>query len=154
MNEKLILDAGNEGSLSLNYAARQGLKTAATWAKFLAILGFIGIGLMVLFGLFFSSVMGMMLGSGGSNAFGGLPLGVFSFIYISFALLYFFPVLYLYRFADKMIVALRNENNEVLGESLSYLGSHYKFIGILAAIMIGLYALVIVFSILAGLASM
>ncbi len=61
-------------------------REAAKWARFIAIIGFIFCGLMVLVGLFAGSMMATMMGSafGGYSAIGG---GVFTVIYLLFALL-------------------------------------------------------------------
>ena len=125
------------------------LKETSTWTYFLSILGFIGIGLMILGGLFFSLAMNLMPG-GNPYAGLGVDMSYFGIIYVAMALIYFFPVLYLFNFSRKMKRALISNNNEELIGAFSNLKSHYKFIGIFTIIVISLYVLLLVFAMIAG----
>lgn len=126
------------------------LKETSTWTYFLSILGFIGIGLMFLFGIFFSVVMGLMPGG---NPYEGLGIDVsyFGLVYVLLGLLYFFPVLYLFNFSRKMKGALSSNNNDELTAAFSNLKSHYKFLGIFTIAIISLYVLIFVFAMIAGM---
>ena len=67
--------------------------------------------------------------------------GFVAIIYLVMALIYVFPVLYLYRFATKMKVALKNNDQDFLSSSFENLKSCYKYMGILMAIALGFYAI-------------
>ncbi|MBO3097722.1 DUF5362 family protein [Gelidibacter pelagius] len=125
------------------------LKETSTWTYFLSILGFIGIGLMILGGLFFSLMMNMMPG-GNPYAGLGVDMSYFGLIYVVIALFYFFPVLYLFNFSRKMKGALRSNNNDELTAAFSNLKSHYKFVGIFTIVIMSLYVLILVFAMIAG----
>jgi hypothetical protein len=132
--------------LQLNESAKGFLKEAAKWAYFLSILGYIGIGILVLIAVFAGSIfakMGSM--TPGMSGFGGMGF-VFSFIYIIMAAVYFFPIYYINQFASKAKLALQTNDSETLATSFGYLKSHYKFFGIISLIMVCLYALVILFA--------
>ncbi len=148
-----VLDNNPAGGsqLSLSPNAIAFLKETRKWANFLSILGFIGVGLMVLFGLFAGTIFSAVASQMGSPV-AGMPgfMGVF---YIFIALLYFFPLLYLYKFASKMKIALNTGDNATLEASFENLKSHYKFIGILAVIMLGFYVLAALFGVIAGAAA-
>lgn len=132
----------------LTNLAVEYLKESAKWCKFLAIIGFVGIGLMVLAGLF------MMIGmSSFESANMPVPMTAFSIVYILIAAIYFFPVYYLYQYATKTSVALRSRNQQLLTDGLENLKSHHKFLGIFALIVISIYALIFVFAIIGGLMS-
>ena len=137
--------------LQVNHQGFNYLSEAAKWAKFIAILGFIFCGFMVLGALF----AGAMISTAMSDAFGGgsaIGGGAFTIIYLALAALYFFPCLYLFRFASKVQVSIRNNDQEVLTNSLQNLKSYFKFLGILFIIIISLYILVIIGAIIAGAA--
>ncbi|MGV3459472.1 MAG: DUF5362 family protein [Flavobacterium sp.] len=130
--------------LQVSAAASDFLRTAAKWAMFLAILGFIGIALMVLFGLIAlaagsavdsAAYEGMegMEGVGAAARFSPMIGGV---IYLVAAILYIFPVIYLYKFASNAKEAVNSNNSEKLTASLENLKSHYKFVGIATIITI------------------
>jgi hypothetical protein len=94
--------------LQLNNEAISALKESAKWSFFLSILGFIGIGFMILAGLFMSTMMSAIpTVAMGSSPFGAMK-GIIGGIYIVMALLYFFPVYYLYKYASGMKTALQS----------------------------------------------
>lgn len=125
------------------------LNEAAKWAKFLAIIGFIICALLVISGIFMGAFMGAFsridseLGS-----LRNLGNGFFMIYFSLIALLYFFPSLYLFNFASKMQIALRNNDQINLNASFKNLKSCFKFWGIFFIIILCFYALVIVFAVL------
>ncbi|PWH82654.1 hypothetical protein DIS18_10475 [Algibacter marinivivus] len=129
--------------LEVNNEIKGFLKEISKWAYFLSILGFVGIGLMVTGGIGVSFFTGMNQ-FGGDTAYGlGYSAGVGLF-YILFALIYFFPLLYLFKFAKNMKSALKSDNNENFKSAFLNLKSHYKFIGIFTIAIIGLYVIILI----------
>jgi hypothetical protein len=127
----------------------------AKWSKFLSIIGFIFVGFMSIIGILMLFSFGGTLFSNavGLNNIPGFPTGMISLvgiIYFGIALLYFFPVYYLYMFARKTKNAILCNDNQLLAEGFSKLKSHYKFIGILTLIIVCFYAI----SILIGIFSL
>ena len=141
-------------SLVINADNARYLRETGRWAKFLAVLGFIFCGLIALFGFFFTSMMTTLsrMQAPGTESLGVLNNfgGFFAGLYIGFALLYFFPCLYLFRFADHMKIALLEQNQARLDSSFANLKSMFKFLGILILVVLGFYALIFLFAILAG----
>lgn len=146
-NEKQTENFENQ----LTSAAVGFLQESAKWSKFMAIIGFIGIGLMVLVSLF----MAIGFNSMGASTIPELPFSMsfFSIIYVLFAAIYFFPVYYLYQYATKTSAALHSKNKQLLADGLENLKSHHKFLGIFTLIIISLYGLIFVFAILGGILS-
>ena len=70
--------------------------------------------------------------------------------YILFAVLYFFPCLYLLRFSNKMKLALVADDQEMLTDSFRNLKALFRYVGILTLIILAFYALAIVFSLIAA----
>lgn len=137
-------------SLTIPDATLPILAETGKWGRFLAILGFIGTGLMVLMGLFAGTIFSSIGSEFGGNPFQGV-MGVFmGFFYALFGLLYFFPSLYLYRFSDKIKKALIQRDSDVLASALENQKSLYKFMGIFCIITISLYVLVVFFGIIGG----
>lgn len=134
--------------LRIDRISREFLTETAKWANFLSILGFIGLGLMVLMSLF-------MLVAGASSSFMPLGNGIFvGIFYILIAGFYFVPINYLYKFSSNMKNALRTNNQASLTSSFEYIKSHYKFIGILTIVMIGIYILMILWMMFASIGSL
>lgn len=132
---------------SINY-----LSEAARWGRFLAIIGFIYCGFMVIFGLFFSTVMRMMptVGDTGMSAVSNGFLGVFIII---LSLVMFFPALYLWNFSSKIRKAFSNNDQPLLTESLKNLKSFFKFYGIILIVVLSFYALALIAAIIGALVS-
>jgi hypothetical protein len=146
-NEKQTENYENQ----LTTAAVGFLQESAKWSKFMAIIGFIGIGLMVLVSLFMAIGFSAMDASTMPEL--PFPMSVFSIIYVLFAAIYFFPVYYLYQYATKTSAALYSKNKQLLADGLENLKSHHKFLGIFTLILVCLYGFIFVFAILGGILS-
>lgn len=133
----------------LEAAAKAYLLSSAKWARFLAIVGFVFVGIIVLVafmaGTIFSAMstlapqMGMM-GSG----FGA----VFTVIYLGLAAVYFFPTWYLFKFASNAIKAIETKSAS-LTEAFSNLKSCFKFWGVMCIIFLGFYGLLAIIGLIA-----
>ncbi len=132
--------------LHLNEAAKRFLKEAAKWAYFLSILGYLGIGFIIVAAIFAGAIFttigstmpGEIVGKFGS-AFGIM----ITVVYLLIATLYFFPIYYLNKFSSKLKLALRNNDPETLANSFEYLKSHYKYIGMMTLIILSFYVLIL-----------
>ncbi|WP_334058423.1 DUF5362 family protein [Polaribacter sp. P097] len=129
--------------LVLTSDAKRFLKETAGWAFFLAILGIIGIAFMLIVGLAsFFALDAMPEATQAQLPFDmGLAMGIF---YLVMALLYIFPVYYLFQFSNKLKKALASKNDEVLANAFEMLKSHYKYIGVLFIIVISLNILSVI----------
>lgn len=148
-----VLDnsAGSSENICLSPNAITFLTETRKWVNFLSILGFIGVALMALMGLFAGSLFSFFASQMGSPV-AGFP-GFLGLVYVFMAIIYFFPILYLYKFAAKLKLALKNHDNSALESAFQNLKSHYKFVGIVAIIMIGFYVVGALFAVLAGAAA-
>jgi len=149
-----VLDSSSSGSddLVVSGEIRGFLGETARWAKFIAIVAFVMLGLALLFVVLGGSAFGMLAAMEGMPIGGGGAIGgFFIVIYLLVIAIYFFPVLYLYRFAVNTQRALQIDDQGYLRTAFENLKSHYKFIGILMAIFVGLYAIMLVFTLIAGI---
>jgi len=122
------------------------LKATRPWVKFLSIVGFVFCAIMALVGL------AMMGGMGAGKD--GLPAGlgpVFGVVYLLLVALYFFPCLYLLRYASA-IARIPAEGQRAVEEALVKQKSFWKFIGILTAVVLILEVIFIVGGIFLGVA--
>jgi hypothetical protein len=121
-------------SIQLNDEALYFLEGAAKWSRFLAIIGMIGAGLIGLVGLLI-----MLFGSSLASQMPGFPLatGFIGFMYMIFGGIVAIPIVYLYRFASNALRALVSGDSQMITESFRYLRAHYRFYGILTAIVLG-----------------
>ena len=125
-------------------------KETGKWTKLLAILGFILIGLMVVAALTMGTLMSAFGGNDSMMPFSGVAFGAF---YLILALLYYFPVMYLYKFSKNIKQAFITMDAQSFNAAIGSLKSHYKYIGIFTLIimifyaigLIGLFAVAMVF---------
>lgn len=146
-------------SLSIDPLTKGHLTEAAKWARFLAIVGMVSLVLMILFGLFFSTMMATSSNpfeepvEGGSGLMSYVGVGM-SILYIILAVIWFFPLLYLLRFSNGMRAALQGNDQNALNVSFQNLKSCFRYVGIITIIILVLYALMFALVIVGGAASM
>ena len=127
-------------SITLSENDLKVLNEAAKWANFLAILGFISVGFLVILS-FFAGAVFSFFPMGHQAPIPAVMGPIFTILYLAFAALYFFPVYYLYGFASKTKKAIHTSDSEALNKAFNFLKSHYKFVGILTIIMMSTYFL-------------
>lgn len=139
-------------NLIIDWRSKEFLKETAKWTKFLAILGFVGIGFMVLVSLVMLFAPSSLM-SNGDFPFGGKIFMML--LYLAFAVLYYFPISYLYQFSENTKKAIENNDNNAIRDAFEFLKSHYKFMGILTIILLSFYAIIIFIGLIgAGAAAM
>jgi hypothetical protein len=131
----------SQNQLSITSDGISFLTTIRKWALFLSVLGFVGSGFMILFGLFFGVIMNTFAHS---ELYGVFPSVIMMIFYIGFGALYFFPSLFLYRFSVNVKYAIETHEDSQITEALKYLCSFFTFAGILAIVGLALCALVMV----------
>lgn len=142
--------------LGIDNISRSHLTEAAKWARFLAICGFVFIGLIVIYGIVVSfvivnmaSTMSQFDTTANENSLENLMGIGMIIIYIICAVIAFFPYYFLLRFANKMKAALISNDQDSLNGSFQNLKILYRYMGILMIISLVL----IVFGILSMLAT-
>ena len=137
--------------ITLTSGAKNFLRETAKWGKFLSILGFIALGLMLM-GSFF---IGAFYNTTPQADIMPFDLGiVVTLIYIVVALIYIFPIYYLYQFSAKMKEALISKDDAVLVTAFEMLKSHYKFIGVFTIITVSIYLLIATSAVMGGLGAL
>jgi hypothetical protein len=111
------------------------------WVRFIGVLIIIGCVLLVLMAVLVM-VMGSFFGTDQElgPAFGILIGG----LYLLMAVLYFFPALYLLRYGAAIKQIRGGTNIRALEEALGHQASFWRYIGILAAVIMALYGVALV----------
>ena len=141
-------------SLSIDPVTKSYLIETSKWAKFLAIIGMIALVLMMVFGVAMAVGMSSALNtyeteySGSPTGFGTMSAGIMGGLYIVIAVIMFFPLLYLLRFANRVKAAMYGNDQNSLNVSFQNLKSYFKFLGILTIIYLALIILGIVFALM------
>ena len=141
----------NTNTLEVTETTKHYLDSTASWTKFFAILGFVGIGFCVLAG-----IMMMTMGSFIERAreYSELPAGFSSLagvFYFVMAIIYYFPASYLLRFSQKTKNALASHDTPQLEEAFLNMKSFWKFCGIVTMIALAFCCLAIPIIIIAAI---
>jgi hypothetical protein len=141
----------------IDQAARDHLSEAAKWAKFLAIFGFVMCGILVIIGIFFGSFFSTMSSGNYGNEYEvnssfGDGIGILmAVVYTGIAILYFFPCLFLLRFAIRMRNALNSNEQLTLNSSFQNLKIMFRYVGILTIVLVSFYALAFLVGIMSAM---
>ena len=141
--ETLDVNFTNDGGLRITDSMKIFMLETSKWAKFLAILGFVFAGLAV-FGAIIAIISGAAFGSNGG------PLFLVGFLYLVLAAINFFPLFYLFNFSSKVKEGLLNSNQTMTEAGFENLKSTFKFMGIYTIIVLGLWVLMMIFGVFAG----
>jgi hypothetical protein len=120
------------------------LSETCKWARFLAILGYVGFAIMLIFSalsFFLPSVLFKEIQQP------ELPMWIFAVMYLIYAAIYFFPVNFLFHFAVKVKKGMDSNDSDVIAEGFKNLRNLFKFTGILSIIVFMLFALTTIIAI-------
>ncbi len=121
------------------------LLKAAKWGKFLAILGFIVSGLLILGGIAMSFVLNKVAGPDELIPINTpFPPAIFSIIYIVVAIIYLIPVIFLNTFSNNAIKAVNLSSTEKMTTSLRNLKNLFVFIGVSTVVLLTIYTLTLI----------
>ncbi|MFC5283888.1 hypothetical protein [Pedobacter alpinus] len=126
----------------------------AKWGKFVGIVGFVLSGLILIIGLafmFMGETLSTKLAALGQPA--NSATAVVGFAYAVVAIIYYFPSRYLYDFAVYAKQAVEFNDQESINYSFERLKTLFRFIGIIAIMFIGFYAMILIISVFGALFS-
>ncbi len=130
-NRKIEIEQG-----TLNY-----LNSIRKWAMFFAILGFIFLGLMIIIGIAAGTFLSAFKSS---DAVSAVPESLFIVIIVALALIYFFPVLFLFRFSKHTAIAVQTLAKEELHKAFKNLKAYFVYIGVLVIIALTIYVIALI----------
>ena len=122
--------------IEIDQETLNNLNTTRKWAMFLAIIGFIILGLIIVFGLIAGTFLTIFnLGEKGL----GVPESLLFLPILLLALIYFFPVLFLFRFSKHTAHAVQTFDKKELHKAFRNLKSYFVYIGVLIIIVLIFY---------------
>jgi amino acid transporter len=117
------------------------LNTARKWAMFLAITGFIFLCLVIIIGIIAGTFL-TAFSSGEKNL--GIPEFLVIIPLIVLVAVYFFPVLFLFRFSKHTSHAIQNLDKLEFHKAIRNLKSYFAYIGIITIIVLSFYIVIII----------
>lgn len=144
MSEEIIsnqdLDINNtESVLSFDKTSINHLVEISKWAKFLAIVGFVFIGIIIVIGFSMGTIISHF-----TKETIPFSTSIFGFLYLILGSIYFYPLYSLLKFANNAKIAANQSNSDNLQESLRHLRGFFTFMGIVTIIGMGLLVLEII----------
>ena len=134
--------------LTINADIRINLDATRKWTMFLAIVGFIYLGGLIIFGFFFGHLIANQHATQPASGVFSVILG---FIYLIMGIIYFFPLFYLYKFSAHTKKGLYGRDQKSINLAFRNLMAHYRYIGVLMIIGLALFGIFLLISIAANL---
>jgi hypothetical protein len=122
--------------------ALEALRGTKPWARFLGVLGIIGVAFMFLFAILMS-----VLGRGPFSRMPGQLRLVLPLIYLVMGAFQIPPVVYLNRYASRIGALLESQKPEDLTRALEAQKGFWRYVGIFALVVMCLYALGIILAV-------
>lgn len=123
------------GGAELSHTAKDMLRQTKPWARFVAVMMFIGAAFMLVGGGI-AMIGGAMMGSG---VRGAMPAGL-GLVYLAMGALYLAPAVFLNRYASGIQSLMQTNRMSDLERALGAQKSFWKFMGIMMIIVLAGYA--------------
>ncbi|TCC89393.1 hypothetical protein EZ428_16995 [Pedobacter frigiditerrae] len=148
------LEPKEEQALAVTEEIRSYIYETAKWASFLAIVGFVLTGLLVvcafMFGAIMSSSPELALMTGELAKAGS---AVITIVFLIYAFAIFYPSLLMFKYANKAKVGILYGEQDSLNEAMGKMKSLFKYWGIITIIILSLYIITIVGAVLGNSAA-
>ena len=123
----------------------ENLRATKPWVRLLSIVGFVGSTLLLMAALVLPLVGAL------TNELGGAAAGVaMGGAYLLIGCLYFFPSLFLFRYANAIRSLLINSDERSMELALSHQKSFWRLVGIATLVLLAVYGVVFFVVIVAG----
>lgn len=156
MNESSFIDENvSASSGQISERSKGFLAEIGKWTRFMSIVGFVGIGLIVLVAIILFVAGGAMssLSNGPfSRGAAGGPVFI-GVLYLIMAGIYIAPVIYMFNFSNHIRNAVKSNDSLVYDKAFEELKKHFKYVGIFTIVILSFYVLVILLGILGAVMS-
>jgi hypothetical protein len=141
--------------LEIDSNAKGSFLEMARWTKFLAILGYVMMGIVLALGIFMSIFINSFYEAyGGTSPLAALgsagPIIVMLFFMLITAI-YIYPTYALMKYSACIKTALTTDNRDQFNMAIKYLKNMFKYIGILMIIVLALYGIEMVIGLFAAI---
>ena len=137
-------------AMTVTESMKSDLLCAAKWAKYLCIVGCVGVAIMLIASLGMIVIGGLL-----TRVFPNMPFGpALGFLYLIIAALYIYPLMKGFQFANATKAACLYNDQYQLARGVTGLKDLIKFTGILTIVVLSIYAIILIFGVLfAGIAA-
>lgn len=124
--------------IELELETLRDLDKTRKWTMFLSILGFIGIGVFLIIGLFTGVFLAVFNKGDSASSYPGWLVFV---IIISTSVLCFFPILFIFRFSRFITNVLKSENKSEIKKAFKSLRSYFTYTGAVIIALLVIYVI-------------
>ena len=144
-----MLDQNRESifGIQIDLDSRDYLLETCKWARFLAIVGMVIAGLLMVFVIFTFFSLSQL-----NDAFNGF-YSLYILIYLVVIGIYIYPIISLYRFAKKVRIGIDQANQDEFNEGLRFLKSTFRYMGIMTIIILAIYSIILLIALVEGIAN-
>ena len=139
MNEETMNPV--QTGMFVNNTMKLDLLSAAKWAKFLCIVGCIGVALMLIASIALVALGSKLGGAFPGSAIGGAGMGL---LYLIIVAIYIYPLIKGFQFANATKAACLSDDAAQLARGFAGLRSLLKFFGILTIIVLVIYVFALI----------
>ena len=132
----------NENSLRITPTSKDNLISTSRWANFIAIVGFVMLGIMVVISIS-TFILTPLMGEFQDFQSIPFPLYLVGLIYLIYAVIGFFPYYFLYTFAKKVRKGLETGDQSIFDTGLLNLRRLALFVGVLMIIALSMLLLIV-----------
>ncbi|MDE5422267.1 hypothetical protein L3073_08600 [Ancylomarina sp. DW003] len=137
-------DTAEFKDLCIDKQSKIYLKEIAMWGKFLAILGFIKFGFLILYTIVFPLISHKLEAYLNYD----LPVIGITLFFLFMAVIVYFPSSFLYCFARCTKRALKQNDQDIMRHAFQSLKAYYRYVGILVIVMLCMYPVAIITAII------
>jgi len=124
--------------IELELETLRDLDRTRRWTMFLAILGFIAIGVLLIVGIFTGIFLSIFNKGDTATSYPGWMVCVFI---ISASVINFFPMLYIFRFSKFISGVAKTHDKEELKKAFRNLRSYFTYVGIVIIVALVVYVI-------------
>jgi Family of unknown function (DUF5362) len=138
-------------SIEVDEEGKSILLEMVRWTKFLAIISFVMLAIMMLGGFAMGAVFQSAMSQ--NPALAGISSVAIILYYLVLGAIILYPALLLYRYSIRMKDALQTASKEKFNQAIRYLKNVFQYNGILIIIGLCLYAVFFIFTIIGVMAT-
>jgi hypothetical protein len=129
--------------LAFNENSQRHLTETRKWTQFFSIVFILALGIII-------AVVAYLFFVSSSEVYSAIPKSVAVIYCLVICVLYVFPIYYLMKFSSNAKYAIAKQDSVALAASMRYLKLHYRYMGIVAIVVLCIYAIVFLLMFLMG----
>ncbi|MFZ4752137.1 MAG: hypothetical protein ACOYLG_02225 [Chitinophagaceae bacterium] len=133
--------------IQIDLDSRGYLLETCKWARFLAIVGMVIAGLLMVLMIFTFFSLSRV-----NDAYSGF-YSLYILVYLGLIAVYIYPVIALYRFSKKVRIGIDQADQVEFNEGLRFLKGTFRYMGIMTIIILAIYSIILLITLIGGISN-